>query len=131
MIHEEGDGVMCFATNRMSEQFSRCTAYNSLIRLFRSHLILKILIVGLLLATSNVAHAQLYGGYGGWGNNVMSHYGGYGNRVMNHYGNTYVPPVRSITPYDYWYYNRRGGYRQLRLINGRIYHVPYVRYRRY
>jgi hypothetical protein len=122
---------MCFATNRMSEQFSRCAAHNTLIRLFRNRLILKILIVGLLLATSNVAHAQLYGGYGAWGNNVMSHYGGYGNRVMNYYGNTTVNPVRPLTPYGHRYYNGRGGYRQLLIINGRIYYGPYFSRRRF
>jgi hypothetical protein len=94
--------------------------------------ILTLLIVCLTLAASNVAQAQLYGGYGALGNNVMSHYGGYGNRVMNYYGNTYVPPVRSITPYDYGYYNSRGPYRQVTIINGRVYYRTYYgRRRRY
>jgi hypothetical protein len=92
---------------------------------------MKILIVCLMLATSNVAHAQLYGGYGAWGNNVMSHYGGYGNRVMNYYGNTTVNPVRPLTPYQHWHYNRRGSYRQVQVINGRVYYGAYYsRHRR-
>jgi hypothetical protein len=103
---------MFFVTNRRAGQFSRYTACNTLFLLLRSHLTLKILIVGLVLSTSNVATAQLYGGYGVWGNNVMSHYGGYGNRVMNYYGNTTVNPVRPLTPYQHWYYNGRGPYRR-------------------
>ena len=94
---------MFFTMNRMAKQFL-WTARNTLLPLLGSHPILKILIVCLVLATSNVAHAQLYGGYGAWGNNVMSHYGGYGNRVMNYYGRPY-------TPYNYWNNNGRRYYR--------------------
>lgn len=121
---------MFFVTDRMPKQFLGCIARTGLLLLLRSPLILKILIVCLTLATSSVAHAQLYGGYGAWGNNVMSGYGGYGNRVMNYYGNTTVNPVRSLTPYEHWYYNGRGDYRQVQIINGRVYYGAYYsRYR--
>jgi len=121
---------MLVVANRIARQLSRYTARN-LFAIARSNLIAKGLIVCLVLMTSSVAHAQYFGGYGVWGNNMMSQYGNYGNSVMNYYGNTTVQYVRPHTPYEQRYYYGRGDYRQVHIINGRVYYgARFSRHRR-